>query len=465
MINTQTNIRIGVLGNVDSGKSTIIGVLCSNELDDGKGYARSKVMKRKHELESGRTTDVTYNYLHFSNKICNLVDLAGHEKYLRNTLYGVTSSQLNYAIIVVGSNMEITNMTKEHLGIVLFLRIPIIVLLTKIDMAPKDKYDETKREMLKLLSHPLFRKNPVIYENNVSDYVNLLTSNEHINIIPIIPISSKNGHNIDQVRKLLEHLPIIDQNKNSDNLINHPIILNAKTKSDIDHSNVENIGSYVYVEKNYYVNGIGIVLTGNLLPGTNLTSIKKNQILYLGPIITNTKSNNIEDKFIKIRVRSMHNNNRQDVNEIIPGYYLTLAIKPVDNSFELHRNMLYKGIMVFTHLQDVKLMTYDIKVQLKILSSKTLIKYNYSPIIHCNTIRQAVKIIKVFSSDEKAKTNQNIPVIIRMLRFPIFVKPGNIIYLRDGNTKCVGIITSTNVNSNELIVEVNTSPVAKTVNI
>jgi GTPase len=86
MINTKTNIKIGVLGNVDSGKSTVIGVLCSNELDDGKGYARSKVMKLKHELESGRTTNVTYNYLHFSDKTCTLVDLAGHEKYLRTTL-------------------------------------------------------------------------------------------------------------------------------------------------------------------------------------------------------------------------------------------------------------------------------------------------------------------------------------------------------------------------------------------
>jgi GTPase len=270
-------------------------------------------------------------------------------------LYGVTGSQLNYAIVVVGSNMEITNMTREHLGIVLFLRIPIIVLLTKIDMAPKDKYDETKREILKLLKPPLFKKNPIVYNNNLSDYISLLNSNEHTNIIPIIPISSKTGYNIDKLRELIEKLPVTELNKNNDNLTNHPIILNAKIKSDINDNNVENVGSYVYVERNYYVKGIGIIVMGKLLPGSNLTSIQKNQILYLGPITTNTKSNNIEDKFIKIRVRSMHNNKKQDINETFPGEDLVMAIKQIDNNIELKRNMLYKGIMIFTHLQDVKL--------------------------------------------------------------------------------------------------------------
>jgi GTPase len=109
-------------------------------------------------------------------------------------------------------------------------------------------------------------------------------------------------------------------------------------------------------------------------------------------------------------------------------------------------------------------MTSNIKVQLKILNSKTTIKYNYSPTIHCNTIRQTVKIIKVLSSEKNGQINQNIPVIMQMTKFPIFVKPGNIIYLRDGNTRGVGIITSININPSELIVDINTN-VKKTLDI
>lgn len=40
-------IRVAVIGNVDSGKSTLVGVLTRGMLDDGRGLARSKVMRLK----------------------------------------------------------------------------------------------------------------------------------------------------------------------------------------------------------------------------------------------------------------------------------------------------------------------------------------------------------------------------------------------------------------------------------
>ena len=42
-------LRFGVIGNVDSGKSTLIGVLYNNELDDGRGKARQNVLQHPHE--------------------------------------------------------------------------------------------------------------------------------------------------------------------------------------------------------------------------------------------------------------------------------------------------------------------------------------------------------------------------------------------------------------------------------
>ena len=44
-------------------------------------------------------------------------------------------------MIIVGSNMGIPKMTKEHLGISLFLKIPFMIVLTKIDIAPQNIYD------------------------------------------------------------------------------------------------------------------------------------------------------------------------------------------------------------------------------------------------------------------------------------------------------------------------------------
>lgn len=51
--------RIAMIGNVDSGKSTLIGVLTNAILDDGRGAARAQVLKHRHEQENGRTSAVT----------------------------------------------------------------------------------------------------------------------------------------------------------------------------------------------------------------------------------------------------------------------------------------------------------------------------------------------------------------------------------------------------------------------
>lgn len=45
----EDDIRVAVVGNVDSGKSTLVGVLTKGELDDGRGSARAKVFNYTHE--------------------------------------------------------------------------------------------------------------------------------------------------------------------------------------------------------------------------------------------------------------------------------------------------------------------------------------------------------------------------------------------------------------------------------
>lgn len=57
--------RIAVVGNVDAGKSTLLGVLTHGELDNGRGVARQKLFRHKHEMESGRTSSVGNDILGF----------------------------------------------------------------------------------------------------------------------------------------------------------------------------------------------------------------------------------------------------------------------------------------------------------------------------------------------------------------------------------------------------------------
>lgn len=54
-----------MVGNVDAGKSTLLGVLTHGELDNGRGMARQKLFRHKHEVETGRTSSVGNDILGF----------------------------------------------------------------------------------------------------------------------------------------------------------------------------------------------------------------------------------------------------------------------------------------------------------------------------------------------------------------------------------------------------------------
>lgn len=62
---STTDLTIATIGNVDSGKSTLVGVLTKSVLDDGRGFARSKVFNFGHEQENGRTSSIAHEIMGF----------------------------------------------------------------------------------------------------------------------------------------------------------------------------------------------------------------------------------------------------------------------------------------------------------------------------------------------------------------------------------------------------------------
>ena len=93
-------IRIGVLGNVDSGKTTLISLLKYGELDNGRGSARAKVFKHPHEKETGRTSSVSHYYLRSGDNTVSFIDLAGHEKYYKTTIFGVVNFIIKISLTI-----------------------------------------------------------------------------------------------------------------------------------------------------------------------------------------------------------------------------------------------------------------------------------------------------------------------------------------------------------------------------
>jgi elongation factor 1-alpha len=413
------NLKLAICGSVDSGKSSLIGVLTTNKLDDGRGLARSFILKTKHERETGRTSKISYNYLKCADRDITLIDLAGHEKYLKTTLYGITGLFIDYGVVIIGSNMGISKMTKEHLGILLYLKVPIIVILTKEDICPPDIYENTRMKLKKLLKLPLFGKKSLFLDTDedFNQFENLCLIPENINsIIPVISTSCKTGKNIDRLNWLLHILPNVEDKIRFSNDIN--------TSDEINKTN-----QISYIEAEYSVKGVGIVLTGTLCKSNSMT-LTTGQNLFLGPF------GKVNPHLVPIKVRSIHDNYRNLINSANPGDNYCISIKFLKEQFE--RNKLRKGLIITTNPNIIKNISMKFKAKIKILNYKTTIKAGYSPVIHCRTIRQTAKVIEVLNKDQIIRGGDETIVIFEYVYYPEYIEIGSQIFFRDGTTKGVG---------------------------
>jgi len=418
---------IAVCGPVDAGKSSLIGVLTYGELDDGRGYTRNKVLIHPHERETGRTSHITYNPLVYykkddntvslyapkddkilkdikirskttwDTKVTSFLDLAGHAKYLKTTMFGVTGMFPDYGIVVIGANTEITKLTREHLGILLYLNIPFIITITKIDLTPKDIYQNLCTQLKKLLGKTNFGK--ILYfinnDKETDDYVNNMLGNP--DIIPIVSISNKVGTNIDNLHQILYLLP------------------HREKWTSIN-------GSIYYVDGKFVVPGIGLVVSGT--NKGNPINIK--QKMYLGPFENNT--------FKEVVIRSIHNSLRENINSALSNLQTTLAIKGTKE--QINRNQIRKGMVLIDNVDKFKTnVIKKFKAKINILHHSTTIKSGYSPVIHCGPIRQSAKINL---NNQILRNGDTSYVEFEFTYYPEFIEKNMVFFFRDGSTKGVG---------------------------
>ena len=419
-----TCLRIVVCGGVDSGKSSLIGVLTHRKLDDGKGSARSSILRTKHEKDSGRTSNVSYDYIKYPDKEVTLIDLAGHEKYLKTTLFGITGHFPDYAIIIVGSNMGVNRMTQEHMTILHWLCIPFIILMTKKDICPDPVYIEHRKKLRQLIKCEQFNlKSTLINTEEEFDkfYIGCSKENCFRNIIPIITISSKTGENIENIHNMFKILPTRNVRIISTN-IPEPI---------------KNISILAYIECAYKVHGVGLVLTGSL--GVECTPITVGSNLYVGPY------GDEKIFMVQVRVRSLHDNFRTSVQYINPGQSFCANVHPVSAS--LVKENIRKGLVITSHQSIINKMSRKFVAIIKIFDLKTTVGINYSPTIHYRTVRQSARVIQIAIIDGQTKTiakfiraDETAQVVFEFVQRPEYIEEGAPLFFRDGNTRGTGKI-------------------------
>ena len=142
---------IGTAGHVDHGKSTLIRALTGIDPD-----------RLPEEKERGMTIDLGFAWITLpSGREVGIVDVPGHERFVRNMLAGVGGIDL--ALLVIAADEGVMPQTREHLAILNLLKTKrALVAVTKSDLVDKEFLDLAKVETEEVLEGTIFDGAPMI---------------------------------------------------------------------------------------------------------------------------------------------------------------------------------------------------------------------------------------------------------------------------------------------------------------
>ncbi|MEO2065468.1 MAG: selenocysteine-specific translation elongation factor, partial [Desulfurobacteriaceae bacterium] len=199
---------VGTAGHIDHGKTSLIRALTGIDTD-----------RWEEEKRRGMTIDLGFAHLQLPSGVsAGIVDVPGHEKFIKNMLAGAHG--LDVVLFIVAADEGIMPQTKEHLTVCQSLGTKKgIVVLTKKDLVDEDWLELVKEEV-KEFSKGTFLEGA-----------------------PIVAVSSKTGEGIDELIKELDRIAIETEPKESGGILRLP------------------------VDRSFTVKGFGTVITGTLLSG------------------------------------------------------------------------------------------------------------------------------------------------------------------------------------------------------
>ena len=231
----NNNVIIGTAGHIDHGKTTLIKALSGIETDT-----------TQEEKDRGMSINLGFAYFDLpSGKRCGVVDVPGHEKFIKNMLAGV--SGINLVLLLVDSREGIMPQTKEHIDILTLLGIEnYIIAMTKIDLVEEEYRELVKEDIQEFISGTVLENSPIIEVDSIS----------------------KKG-----LDKLLE-------------------TIDKKTK-DIEAKNIEK-NARLNIDRSFQVKGFGTVVTGTLTEG--IVNVGDELVIYPKGIKTKVRNIQVHSK-------------------------------------------------------------------------------------------------------------------------------------------------------------------------
>lgn len=150
-------IILGTAGHIDHGKTSLIKALTGIDTD-----------RLKEEKERGITIELGFAHIELpGGKRVGIVDVPGHEKFVKNMVAGATGIDL--VALVIAADEGIMPQTKEHLEICELLKIEHgLVALTKIDMVEPDWLEMVRDDISEYLSNTFLAEAPIVEVSSVT---------------------------------------------------------------------------------------------------------------------------------------------------------------------------------------------------------------------------------------------------------------------------------------------------------
>lgn len=176
------NIIIGTAGHIDHGKTTVVKGLTGKDTDT-----------LPEEKARGMTIDLGFTFFTLSNgRKVGIVDVPGHEKFIKNMVAGVTGIDL--ILFVIACDDGIKPQTLEHADIIKILGVKKgLILLTKRDLADEERADQLKED-----ARELFK-------------------NSYLENTKILEISTKDAQSFEKLKEVLEK-EILEIEENRDEI-------------------------------------------------------------------------------------------------------------------------------------------------------------------------------------------------------------------------------------------------------
>ncbi|MBI3838051.1 MAG: selenocysteine-specific translation elongation factor [Planctomycetia bacterium] len=147
---TPRTLTLGTAGHIDHGKTTLLRALTRIDTD-----------RLPEEKQRGITIDIGFAHLDLGDFCLGIVDVPGHERFIKNMLAGAVGIDLS--LLVVAADDSVMPQTREHLAILQMLGIRHgLVVITKCDRAEPTWLDLVEDEIRTLVAGTFLEAAPIV---------------------------------------------------------------------------------------------------------------------------------------------------------------------------------------------------------------------------------------------------------------------------------------------------------------